>query len=187
MKKALVFLAEGYEEVEAVTPIDFLRRAGIEVVVVGIGGKRITGANGLEITSDISISDLDSALAESSDILIFPGGMPGASNIASESKVISLINEYNSKGKLLSAICASPAVVLAPTGVLDGKTATCYPGMEEGFGPETQYSTESVVIDDNIITSRGPATAMAFSYVIVKILAGRQAADELISKALYKL
>ena len=186
MKKALVFLAEGFEEIEAATPIDFLRRAGIEVTCVGIGSPRVTGAHGLEFRADIELSAMGSEAADA-DMIIFPGGMPGASNLASEPAIKSLIMDFNSRDRYIAAICASPAVVLAPTGVLDGRSATCYPGMQSGFGPDTSYSEERVVIDGNIITSRGPATAMVFSYVLVKLLEGRLAAEDLIAKALYEL
>jgi len=187
MKTALLFLAEGFEEVEAVTPIDFLRRAGIKVETVGIGGPEITGGHGIQITADITFSDLDEVLLDSADILIFPGGMPGASNIAAEKRVISIIQEFNRKGKLIAAICASPAVILSPSGVLEGRSATCYPGMEKAFSSGTTYSSERVVVDRNIVTSRGPGTAMVFSYVIVKLLEGRLVAEDLIEKALYEV
>ncbi|MBI9105969.1 MAG: DJ-1/PfpI family protein [Spirochaetales bacterium] len=186
MKRVLVFLADGFEEVEAVTPVDFLRRGGIEVVIVGIGGGRITGGHGIEITADIKLSDLGPSEAGSADALVFPGGMPGASNLAAEERVNVLITDFNRQGKLIAAICASPAVILAPTGVLDGRRATCYPGMEKMFGDGTSFSSDRVVIDGNIITSRGPGTAIEFSAAIIGYFNGPEAKADVFAKSLQK-
>lgn len=186
MKKAFVFLAEGFEEVEAVTPIDFLRRAGIEVASVGVGGERVTGSHGVEIKADIQLSDLNGELAAGADALVFPGGMPGASNLAAEERINALIRDFNSSGRLLAAICASPAVIFAPLGVLNGKTATCYPGMEELFGKDVTFTEERVATDGNIITSRGPGTAIEFSAAVAGYLSGPAAVEELFAKSLQK-
>lgn len=186
MKKALIFLAEGCEEVEAVTPIDFLRRAGINVVSVGVGGKRITGAHGLEISADMSLPELNASTADGFDALVFPGGMPGASNIASERGVIEMIRSFYEKGRLIAAICASPAVVLAAAGILEGHRATCYPGMESLFGSGTEFCSDRVVEDGNLITSRGPGTAMEFSVKIVERLEGKKASEDLVKSSLMK-
>ena len=181
MKKVLLFLAEGFEEVEAVTPVDFLRRAGVEVVTVGIGGSRVSGAHGIRIEADTVLPDISdvSKTAEGYDGLVFPGGMPGAENIAAEKIVSELIEAFNARGRIIAAICASPGVVLAGTGVLDGRKATCYPGFESRFPGSARPSEDRVVIDGNIITSRGPGTAAEFSIELIRQLAGDKAAEQI--------
>lgn len=174
-KKALVVLADGFEEIEAVTTIDILRRAGIDVTVAGLGKTQIRGSHGITITAD---NKVDEAGADF-DAIILPGGMPGAKNLAGSEKVKGLIAKMHSEGKLIAAICASPAVVLAQTGILKNKSATCYPGMEGNFGKDTKYRGDNVVIDGNIITSRGPATAFLFSLGIAEKLAGKESRDKL--------
>ena len=174
MKKVLLFLAKGFEEVEAVTPIDFLRRAGIEVTTIGIGGRMIDGAHGISIEADTVLPELEGV--EAYDGLVFPGGMPGAENIAADERVLKLVNLFHGKGKLIAAICASPAVVLAGTGVLNGRQATCYPGFENKFGSEISFSSERVVRDGNIITSRGPGTAAEFAVELIRYLADEETA-----------
>lgn len=173
-KKAIVILAEGFEEIEAVTCIDILRRADIEVTVAGLS-EQVTGSRGVIITADKKLDDI----ATDFDACILPGGMPGATNLVSSEKVKSTIKDLNQRGKIIAAICASPAVVLAPIGVLENKSATCYPGMEGHFDNNTQYKTDNVVIDGNIITSRGPATALAFSLAIVEALCGKEVSNNL--------
>jgi 4-methyl-5(b-hydroxyethyl)-thiazole monophosphate biosynthesis len=177
-KKALLVLADGFEEIEALTPIDILRRAGVEVVVAGLGGKTVKGSRGAVMNADTELESYSGA----PDAIVFPGGMPGAENLAKSSKVKELIRSLNAAGKLIAAICASPALVLAPTGLLDGKKATCYPGMEENFSSKITHVKDKVVQDGNIITSRGPATAFPFALKIVENLVGRETA-ELVGKA----
>ena len=174
-KKALVVLAEGFEEIEAITTIDILRRAGIDVTVAGLNDININGSHGIKVTADRKLD----AAGFDFDACIFPGGMPGATNLASSEKVKCLIQKMDQDKKLIAAICASPAIVLAPTGVLNNKSATCYPGMQENFGNEIRYKEDNVVMDENIITSRGPATALSFSLAIVERLTGKGAADKL--------
>lgn len=172
-KKALIILASGFEEIEAVTPIDVLRRAGIDITVAGIGGTAIRGSRGMVVNADIELDKFSGK----PDAVIFPGGMPGAENLARSAKVKELIKSMNSAGKIIAAICASPALVLAPTGVLDGKKATCYPGMNENFSSKIKHVKDKVVQDGNIITSKGPATALPFALKIVEALAGKKTAD----------
>lgn len=151
-KKAVVLLADGFEEVEAVTPIDFLRRAGIEVTTAGVTGKTAEGGHGVTIQADVSLKKLKGEY----DAVIVPGGKGGAENIASSKEAVQLLKEYAGAGKLVAALCASPGVVLAPNGLLDGKKATCYPGFEKNFPQSAQFSEERTVRDGNLITSRGP-------------------------------
>ena len=179
MSKALLFLAEGFEEVEAITPADFLRRAGIEVVLVGVGSEAVTGAHGITIEADITLEKLSVQDAENADALVIPGGIPGADNIAAEEKISSLITDFNRSGRLIAAICAAPAVVLGPVGVMDGKKATCYPGFESRFESGTVFSEDRVTEDGNLITSRGPGTAAEFSAAIIKRLEGAEAAESI--------
>ena len=177
MKRVLLFLARGFEEVEAVTPIDYLRRAGVEVTTIGIGGRMIDGAHGISIEADTVLSELEGA--EDYDGLVFPGGMPGAENIAVEERVLKLIDSFNRKGKIIAAICASPGVILAGTTVLDGKKATAYPGFEKKFGADTEFSSERVVRDGNIVTSRGAGTAAEFAIELIKIFTGEETAQSI--------
>lgn len=174
-KAIIIILAEGFEEIEAVTVIDMLRRAGIEVTVAGLDNINVRGSGGLNIVADKRLDETGTDY----DACIFPGGMPGAANLAGSKKVKTLIQKINSAKKLVAAICASPALVLAPTGILKNRSATCYPGMQENFGSDVKYKDEDVVIDGNIITSRGPATALAFSLAIVEKLAGKETADKI--------
>ena len=176
-KKALIILAEGFEEVEAITPIDLLRRAPIEVTVAGLTSQ-VKGARGVLVTTDKTV---DSVTADF-DCLILPGGGLGAENLHRSARVNALIKEMDSKGKLIAAICASPGVVLAPTGILKNKSVTGYPGMLENFDASTQYLEQDVVADGRLITSRGPATAFAFALAIIEHLAGKETAEK-ISKA----
>ncbi len=174
-KRALVLLAEGFEEIEAVTPIDMLRRAGLEVFVCGLDSECVSGAHGVSIAAD---KKFDSFI-DDIDAIILPGGMPGAENLARSKKLKELIQTMHKAGKLVAAICASPAVVLAPSGILNGRRATAYPGMEKQFGKETIFLEDRVVLDGNIITSRGPGTAFQFSLAILEWLAGEKARKEI--------
>ncbi|MGB2600973.1 MAG: DJ-1 family glyoxalase III [Candidatus Omnitrophota bacterium] len=179
-KKALVILAQGFEEIEAVIPIDMLRRAEVEVIVAGVGGETITGSREVIIKPDVSLEECDLE----PDAVILPGGMPGAENLATSSKVKEIITKMNSKGKIIAAICASPALVLAPMGILNGKEATCYPGLDKNFSPEIKFSKERVVQDGNVITSQGPATAFGFARKITENLVGKAKADMVASQML---
>ncbi len=181
MKKIAVLLANGFEEVEAVTPIDYLRRAGVQVFVTGVGGKEIKSARDLVVKTDIDIDKLPDDL----DGVVVPGGMPGSTNLAASPKVSQLIKRLFSQGKLVAAICAAPAVVLAPTGILAGKTYTCYPGAEKDV-QGASFSEKRVVMDGTVITSRAPGTAAEFSLALVEYLAGKEAAQKIHASTLQK-
>lgn len=174
-KKALIILANGFEEIEAITVIDILRRAGIEVITAGINDTKVQGSHGITVIADKTLP----AIKGDFDACVLPGGMPGAANLASSENVKSFIKQMDKNGKIIAAICASPAIVLAPIGILRNKTATCYPGMQEKFGNETIYKEETVVIDGNIITSRGPGTALPFSLAILEKLSGKEAGEKM--------
>ncbi len=180
-KKALVALAEGFEEMEAVISIDMLRRAGIEVITAALTDKLlVTGSRKIPVRADIAIADFPGL----PDVFVLPGGMPGAENLAAAEPVNSLLAQCVRQGKIIAAICAAPACVLSPAGILNGKRATCYPGMETQFGRETTYVRDSVVVDGNIITSAGPGTAFLFAAAIIQRLCGDAAAVKVKEKAL---
>lgn len=175
MSRVAVLLAEGFEEVEAVTPIDFLRRAGVEVVVAGLDADRVTGSHGISISTDTNI---ESVGADALDGVVLPGGMPGAVNLASSSEVRHLIQAMVDSGKMVAAICAAPAKVLAPMGVLSGRRATCFPGDEVAFASDVSFTEERVVTDGSLITSRGAGSAAEFAEAIIGYLVGTEAAYE---------
>lgn len=175
MPKVLVPLAEGCEELEAVTIIDLLRRGGIEVVVAGLQPGIIKASRGTLLVPDCT---LDVALHESYDMVVLPGGMPGMTHLRDDPRIIPLLQKMAREGKYTCAICAAPAV-LASAGLLAGKTATSYPGFVEKMNlPDTTFSNEPVVKDGRVITSRGPGTAMDFALELVETLAGRARRDE---------
>ena len=175
MKTALVLLADGFEEVEAVTPIDFLRRAGVKVTTLAIGGNRsVLGGHEITIMAD-GLIESHQGLA---DAIIVPGGGGGSRNLAASAAVGRLIQEFQSAGKLVAAICAAPAVVLSPLGLLAGKEFTCFPGMETGL-TTGKFSAARVVRDGQLITSRGAGTAAEFAEAIIAALVGDAAAREI--------
>lgn len=178
-KKVLVVLADGFEEIEAITPIDVLRRAGLEVTTAGVGKQRITGAHGIAVEADVVLEKYDGV----PDAIVLPGGQPGADNLAKSEALKKLLKRVNEKQNLIGAICAAPAVVLAPQGYLDGRSATCYPGFEGRLGPKTSFKLDRVVSDGNVVTSRGPGSAFEFALELVKRLAGPEKAES-VSKAM---
>ena len=172
-----VFLADGFEEIEALTPVDLLRRAGVEVAVVSIypDRKAVTGARGINVTADIKINETD---ISRSDIAVLPGGMPGTVNLLECDKLMDMVDELYRQGKRIAAICAAPARILGSKGLVRGKKATCYPGMEELLEGATVV-TDTVVTDGNITTSRGLGTAVDFACELVKLLCGQDKSDEI--------
>ncbi len=182
-KSVLVVLADGVEEIEAVTPIDILRRAGLAVNVAGVGKQEITGSHGIKITADVVLEDYK----DIPDAIVLPGGLPGANHLK-RSKILSdLLLKMKENQKIIGAICASPARVLAPLGILDGKTATCYPGFEKEFGPKVKFMEDRVVRDGLVITSRGPGSALEFSLRLVEELVDAEMAKKLKNDLLAKV
>ena len=179
-KRAIVVLAEGFEEIEAVTPVDVLRRAGVEVELVGLDSLAVTGAHGVTFQADRLLGE-----SEEADAIVLPGGLPGAEHLAASERLGRVLKAQAQARRLVGAICASPAYVLAPLGLLDGRRATCYPGTEERFGPRTTYVEKSVVKALPVITSRGPGTALAFGLALCQELAGCEKADELAGAMLH--
>ncbi len=174
MKKAIVIFANGFEEIEAATPVDVLRRCGVAVTAAGLGGTEIAGARGMRFHVDAT---LEEAAAGDCDLVVLPGGMPGAKNIGESALARDLVARMLSAGKLVAAICAAPAVTLAPWGFLAGRRATCYPGMETAFPADATFVAERVAEDGNLITSRGPGTALEFSLRLAARLAGAETAE----------
>ncbi len=170
MKKVALFLANGFEEIEALGTVDILRRAQIPVITVSItDDKVVTGAHNVPVTADAIFSETD---FKDIEILVLPGGMPGAKHLNEHEGLKKLIAEYNSKGKQIGAICAAP-MVLGGLGILDGKRATTYPGFEpELIG--AKVTGENVVIDGNITTGKGPGLVFEFALRLVEQIAGLQ-------------
>ena len=177
-KKALVIFADGFEEIEAVAPVDILRRAGVEVTVAGLASLEQTSARGVRVICDSLLEDTIVRAGEF-DALVLPGGGRGAENLADSAVVRELVLRMHGEGKIIAAICAAPAVVLVRTGILSGKKATCYPGMQVHFGADTLYLDEQVVEDGNIITGRGAGAAAVFSLAIVGRLCGTGTRDRI--------
>lgn len=170
MKKAYVFLAEGFEEIEAVTPVDLLRRAGVDAHFVSVTGKKaVTGAHGITYQADLLFEEITAA-----DLLVLPGGMPGTTNLLSHQGLLQLLRAQNQAKKQIAAICAAP-MILGALGLLCGKRATIYPGMESHL-IDAIPCTDAVVTDGNITTSRAPGTAIPFSLRLAELLTGDSAA-----------
>lgn len=170
-----MILADGFEEIEAAAPVDLLRRAGVEVTVGGLRGVTVKSARGLSVTADAALGRISGDF----DALILPGGGEGAKNLAASESVRTLILDMFKKRKWICAICASPVLVLFPTGILKGKSATCFKGMESGFDSSVKYVGQKVVVDGNIITSQGPGTAVEFALTIIEKLKGRAESEKI--------
>lgn len=184
-KKVLVILADGFEEVEALAPIDVLRRSGASVTVAGLKPERgnlVRGAHDVWVRCDVELCDVRE---DRFDAIVLPGGMPGALNLHKSEVVNSMVLDTYKRGDLVCAICASPAFVLAPTGILDGKKATCYPGCEEKYS-HLNFCGERVVRDGNVITGAGPGTALEFGLLISEALFGKEVSSKIHSDMICK-
>ena len=175
MASVLVPLAQGCEELEAVTVVDLLRRAGINVVTAGLDAQPVTASRGMTLLPDMT---LEMALQQSFDMVVLPGGLPGADHLGDDPRVIRLLQEMAASDAYTAAICAAPRV-LARAGLLDGKRATSYPGaLDIEAVPGIEYLETAVVTDGRVITSRGPGTAMDFALVLIETLVGKTKRDE---------
>lgn len=177
MRTSYLFLAPGFEEIEALATVDILRRAGMDVVIVSVGvSGPVSGAHGVQVVAD---TDID-AVPDDPDAewLIAPGGMPGASNLAACGRLAGMFKAQAARGGNIAAICAAPAVVLAPLGLLDGRNATCYPGFESRCEGSVMLG-HRVVADGNIITANGPSSAVPFALAIVEKSLGKGVADSI--------
>jgi len=175
MANVLVPLAQGCEELEAVTVVDLLRRAGIVVVTAGLDDQPVRASRGVVLLPDMT---LDRALLQEYDMIVLPGGLPGADNLRDDGRIIERLQSMSAAGKYTAAICAAPRV-LAHAGLLQGKCATSYPGaLDIDTIPGLDYRETPVVMDGTVITSRGPGTAMDFALALIELLAGKQKRDE---------
>lgn len=165
MKKVCVIIAEGFEELEAVTVIDLLRRATISVEVMGLRNIQVTGAHGITITCD-DVFDYFCSLDFDGVILV--GGMDNATALSQDENVLKLLQDYNAKGKLVAGICATPALVFSESGILSGRIATCYPSEGLINNLDCEYVDEACVVDGNLITSQSPDTALEFALTIIE-------------------
>lgn len=182
MSKVCIFLAEGFEEVEALTVVDLLRRADVEVVMASVDGKTdVTGAHGICVKADAAAETVN---YDEMDMLVLPGGMPGTLNLGKNEIVCRQVTAFAENGKLLGAICAAPSV-LGSLGILHGREAVCYPGFEEKL-EGAKVSFGPVKTDGNVITSRGLGTAIAFAGAIIEKLAGKEAADSVLTGIIYQ-
>lgn len=183
MKKVYIFLADGFEEIEGLTVVDLLRRAGIEVVTVSIkADKMVTGAHGISVMADFLFEEVKGTMA---DMAVLPGGMPGTTNLLTCEPLMDMVLGLHSAGAYVAAICAAPSI-LAEIGLLDGKKATSYPGFEEKM-TMAEYVYEPVVQDGQVITSRGMGTAIDFSLKLIEVLVGEEKAKEISDSIIYKM
>lgn len=174
MPKVAVLFADGFEEVEAMAIVDVLRRAEVETVMTGLHAGPVTSARKVNVLVDAVI---DSVNPDDFDMIILPGGQPGSDNLNKDGRVRDLIRKFVQKGKLTGAICAAP-IVLAGAGVLDGRHATSYPVYRDKLG-RALYQEDAVVIDGNIMTSRGPGTALGFALAVAERLVGKERAEKI--------
>ena len=175
MKTSFIFFADGFEEVEALTSVDVMRRAGMPVLTVSINETlEVTGAHGVTVVADRLFADCDFGDAE---WLVLPGGIPGAPNLADCQPLCELLEAHDGKGGLIGAICASPAVVLGQLGLLAGRDAVCYPGLEQTV-EGVNWGNSPVVVDRNMVTGNGPAAAASFALTMVGLSRGDTVADE---------
>ena len=181
MAKVYEFLANGFEEIEGLAPVDILRRGGVDIKTVSITGTEwVETSHGITIKADLKFEDIQSF--EDADMLLLPGGMPGSSHLNEHEGVRQALIAHHKAGKRIGAICAAP-MVLASTGILNGKKATCYPGFESYLG--NAYIGGLVVESKNIITAKGPGLSADFAFCIIEHLAGAEVADEVYDKAQY--
>lgn len=172
-KTVLIPIADGTEEIEAVTLIDVLRRAGAEVVVAAVGGLQITASRGVRLVADVPIED---CLGRDYDLIALPGGMPGAEHLRDSPALLRLLQHQKARGAAYAAICAAPAVALAPHGLLEGRRATCHPAFT-GCLTDASAAGNRVVVDGPVVTSRGVGTALEFALTLVALLFGEERAQ----------
>ena len=175
MSRVLVPLAQGCEELEAITITDLLVRAGVDVTTVGLDHRPVRASRGTTIVPDTTI---DAVLDQVFDLIVLPGGLPGADHLRDDENVRALLKNHAEQGKYVGAICAAPKA-LAAAGLLAGKKATGYPGVLEALGDENiEVQTSAVEIDGNVVTSRGPGTAMDFALTLIELLEGAAKREE---------
>lgn len=177
-----VFFAEGYEEIEALTVVDLTRRAGIETWMVSITEeKKVTGSHGIEVSMDKTLAEVD---FNEVDMIVLPGGMPGTLYLEACEPLMEKVKEFDKAGKYISAICAAPTV-FGHLGLLEGKKACCYPGMEDGL-ENAEVTYNSTAVAEHILTSRSMGTAIDFGLQIIAVFQGSEAAEDMAKKIVYK-
>lgn len=183
MSKIAVFLADGFEEIEALTVVDICRRAGILVEMVSVqDGKIVEGSHGIRVDADMLFEDMD---FDSLDMLVLPGGMPGTRNLEAHKGLMEQLDAFYREGKYVAAICAAPTI-MGHRGILKGRKACCYPGMENELdGAEVVY--EPVAISEHVITSRGMGCAIPFGLAVTAVLCGKEKAEELARGIVYQV
>ena len=179
--KAAVYFAEGYEELEALSVVDILRRGNIEVKMVGVTGKHVKSARAISIEMDVLIEDLNH---DEIDMLILPGGIPGVYNLEKSELVLKNITDFKNQGKWLAAICAAPSI-LGKLGLLAGEKATCYPGNEK-YLSECEYVDQETVISHKMITSKGVGTAIKFALLLLETLKDKETSDQVKEAILFQ-
>ena len=179
-KNAVVFLADGFEEIETLAVVDLLRRADINVILAGVTGDKCTGAHNIIVSAD---DVAENVKVEEFDAFICPGGGLGAQNLKNSKLVTSLIKDAFDKGKLVAAICAAP-IALEEAGIMNGKKATIYPAMKDCL-EKAAFIDSQVVADNNIITAQGPAASFAFGFALIEYLVGKAASDKVASDTLF--
>ncbi len=184
-KKAAILLAEGFEEVEALTPADFFHRTGIDVKLVSVDNvDMVTSSHNITVKAHAKLKDI---LQEKFDVVILPGGVPGAANLGENEAVIDFIRQKQEEGAIIGAICAAPACVLAQHGFLKSRPYTCNPSFVEKAEKMTGHAAkqERVVVDGSIVTSRSSGTAAEFTHTIISLLLGKETADDVMKKNLF--
>ena len=182
-KKVFVFFADGCEEVEALAPVDMLRRAGADVTVVGVRAKTQVSSHGISVNTDVALSELGTE--KDFDMLVLPGGIPGTNYLDASKEVDAYVSRAVKEGKFIGAICAAPSIVLGSRNILDKKKATCYPGMEPGMKGHIP-TDKKVVVDGNIITASGVGVSVEFGLALVGALYGKKVQDDLAKKVVSK-
>lgn len=182
MAKVYIFLADGFEEIEALTVVDLLRRANIDIVTISMtGDKLVTGSHRISTVAEVLFHEMDYSDA---DMLVLPGGMPGTKHLGGHPGLDTLLKDFAARNKNIAAICAAPSV-LGTKGLLEGKKATCYPGFEDALHG-AKHMREDVVTDGNIITSKGLGTAIDFSLAIIRKLKGAEEAKNIAGQIQYR-
>jgi 4-methyl-5(b-hydroxyethyl)-thiazole monophosphate biosynthesis len=175
MPSVLVPLAPGFEDLEATTIVDLLRRADVDVVTAGLAPGLVLGSRGMRVQPDALLDDV---LTHEFDMIALPGGLPGSEHLKNDARIQALLKRMAGTGKWTAAICAAP-MALAQVGLLDGRRATSYPGVVDRMRlPGTTYVAEPVVVDGKVVTSRGPGTAMDFALRLIELLVGRDKRDQ---------
>ena len=174
-KSVLTVLAEGFEEIEAITPVDVLRRLDVDVTVASLERLVVKGARGVSIQADTTLAEV---AGRTFDVIVLPGGMPGAANLAASALLGDMLKKQHTEGRMIAAICAAPAVVLHPLGLLGDEKVSCYPAFQRRLD-EVNRTEERLCVGEKLITAAGPGVAMEFALALAERLKGKGKVDEL--------